>query len=200
MTIFVFEGIDNTGKTSICEKLAKDYSYPHFSFPTENFKKTWFSSGKIKDVNDVVRESLLISNRAEYYSQIKDASRSNHVIIDRFVHSGIAYAKAVSDWDKNPDLAQAAVDSVLWELAHPPFKFHVIYFRVDKNTLVTRVRDEQDIYDTDDELQFTVASTFDIMAKDNPDSWSIIDIYDEEGNWRLYDNIYNEVVSIIEKN
>lgn len=200
MTIFVFEGVDNTGKTSICEKLARDYYYPHFSFPTADFKRTWFSTGKIKDVNDVVRERLLISNRANYYSQIKDASQRSHVIIDRFVHSGIAYARAVSDWDNNFDIARCAVNSILWEKKELPFEFHVIYFRVDKNTLMTRVRDEQDVYDKDDKLQFTVAHSFDIMAKANPDSWSIVDIYDEEGNWKSFDNIYNQVVNIIEKN
>lgn len=91
--LIVFEGVDNSGKTTISKIIAK--RYPEFKWS----KEPLFSTEEADRLNsdefkgkDAKREVFFLEGRLrqqEFY-------RDNMVLLDRYLWSGLAYAKAFS--------------------------------------------------------------------------------------------------------
>jgi len=102
-SLIVFEGCDNSGKTTQAELLAKKIDAIFISFPvrsTETGNKiNNYLKGKIKYSNKDIH-SLFVQNRLEFNEYIRDKIFENNIIIDRYSHSGIVYGIA-SGLDKD---------------------------------------------------------------------------------------------------
>ncbi len=101
--IIAFEGIDGSGKTTQIERLRvflelKGYNVTSIAFPDRTTP-----IGKL--IDEVLRNSkeipatalalLFTANRWEHYKTIIDAeARGDFVLLDRYIHSGMAYAMA----------------------------------------------------------------------------------------------------------
>ena len=91
--LIVFEGVDNSGKTTISKIIAK--KYPEFKWSKEPIFTTEeadrLNSDEFKG-KDAKREVFFLEGRLaqqEFY-------RNNIVLLDRYLWSGLAYAKAFS--------------------------------------------------------------------------------------------------------
>jgi len=112
--MIVFEGIDNSGKTTISkmfqeyltnkdgadalnEKLYENADYSHMYIPWEWTKEPEFSTEEADrlnsgDIDEFKREALFLesrNNRQEFYN-------SNSCVVDRYLWTGMAYAKKFS--------------------------------------------------------------------------------------------------------
>lgn len=89
--LVVFEGVDNSGKTTVSKILAQKLEWswnkePRFS--TEEADR--LNSPEMKD--EEARESLFMESRKE---GLKDYEKDSHVV-DRYTWSGVAYARVFS--------------------------------------------------------------------------------------------------------
>lgn len=199
--IYVFEGADNTGKTTVSKEISNYFGYPYYSFPTEQFKKTWFESGAVKSLNHVVREHLLIADRAKLYNEIKEKNAIyGGAIIDRFVESGYAYCKSYEYQneymlDHERELLEIALKIIELEKKNIPFDFFNIFFRTNGNIIADRKRKYQDVYDNNERMQMIVNSIFEANKEDN---WKTINVLNVQGEYRSFEKILSEVKTTIE--
>lgn len=91
--LIVFEGVDNSGKTTISKKLAKKMKWfewakePCFSTKYADYLNSAAFKGK-----DALREVKYLQGRLSR----QDFYHDNAVLLDRYLWSGLAYAKAFS--------------------------------------------------------------------------------------------------------
>jgi len=121
--LIVFEGCDRSGKTTVCERLVKHLN------DTKQLGKDDKESAKMmrfpdrttrigQDINDYLQNEtelndrvihlLFSANRWEKESEMKKAlNAGQHVIIDRYAFSGVAFSAAKEgmdlEWCRQPD-------------------------------------------------------------------------------------------------
>lgn len=103
-----FEGVDASGKATQSRRLAdilgaKHYSFPAYATPMGKLIGDYLAeriatTGQPADghpypVNAMVLQSLMLSNRMEFATEIAEAARTGHVVCDRYWHSAYAYAQ-----------------------------------------------------------------------------------------------------------
>ena len=90
--LIVFEGMDNSGKTTLSQRIAKEFPYAVWSkeptFSTQIADE--LNSPQCKDEYD--RETLSLEGRLERQTFYSD----NFVFLDRYLWSGMAYSKVFS--------------------------------------------------------------------------------------------------------
>ena len=136
--LIVFEGIDNSGKSTQVRHVSsylKDVG--EFHVKTKKYPDVGTVSGKAiesalnQNVDEHTLHLLHAANRWETKQELEDLLKQGYtVILDRYYYSGIAYSYA-----RNPDI------SAEWCLASEkgllkPDK--VFYFKIDVNDAITR--------------------------------------------------------------
>jgi len=121
--LIVFEGCDRSGKTTVCERLVKHLndtkqlgkddkeSAKMMRFPDRTTKLGQVIDGYLQnkeELNDHVIHLLFSANRWEKTSEMKKALEAGqHVIIDRYAFSGVAFSAAKEgmdlEWCRQPD-------------------------------------------------------------------------------------------------
>ena len=121
--LIVFEGCDRSGKTTVCERLVKHLndtkqlgkddkeSAKMMRFPDRTTKLGQVIDGYLQnkeELNDHVIHLLFSANRWEKKSEMKKALEAGqHVIIDRYAFSGVAFSAAKEgmdlEWCRQPD-------------------------------------------------------------------------------------------------
>ena len=121
--LIVFEGCDRSGKTTVCERLVKHLndtkqlgkddkeSAKMMRFPDRTTKLGQVIDGYLQnkeELNDHVIHLLFSANRWEKKSEMKTALEAGqHVIIDRYAFSGVAFSAAKEgldlEWCRQPD-------------------------------------------------------------------------------------------------
>lgn len=100
--IVSFEGLDRAGKTTQCGLLAEylkvnnikfhHYRFPDFTTPTGKALERYLTDIEFDDINPVTLHYLFSANRWERQAKILEhINAGEHVIIDRYAHSGVAY-------------------------------------------------------------------------------------------------------------
>lgn len=91
--LIVFEGVDNSGKTTISKRLAEKWTQFRWSkepvFTTEEADR--LNSGEFEG-KDAEREVMFLEGRLRQQSLY----RNNPVFLDRYLWSGMAYARSFS--------------------------------------------------------------------------------------------------------
>jgi len=122
--LIVFEGCDRSGKTTVCERLVKQLndtkqlgkddqeSAKMMRFPDRTTKigqiiNDYLQSEK-EELDDHGIHLLFAANRREKLSEMKKAlNAGQHVIIDRYAFSGVAFSAAKDgmdlEWCRHPD-------------------------------------------------------------------------------------------------
>jgi dTMP kinase len=123
----VIEGIDKSGKTTICRKLKskieKDGKYK--SVVSMSFPNRKSVTGQIIDkylgekinLNPEVIHLLFSANRWEQKEEIKEHRRGSLIICDRYFYSGVAYSVSKGldmDWCMGPDRGLPMPDLVVF--------------------------------------------------------------------------------------
>ena len=127
------EGIDTAGKTTQIELLKKEFDNILF------IKEPGFTNfgEKIRNIifNDNISKKtelfLFLADRAETIEKIVKPNLNKHILTDRSVVSGIAYAMEFFDFNMLVNLNKFATDSI--------FPEYVIILKLDKDTLNYRL-------------------------------------------------------------
>ena len=104
--LIVVEGIDASGKATLCKALSRLYGARVFSFPNYktqtgkallgHLKGEWYAARCPEGVwlNSLVRQALMTANRCEMQGAILDALNLSPVVCDRYTLSAEAYGVA----------------------------------------------------------------------------------------------------------
>jgi len=96
----VFEGIDGSGKSSVCKAISDMMSADGFKTiltaePTRDEIGMILRDGKIKDISNETEALLFVADRAQHTIRIKEWMSSGSVVIcDRYYASTLAYQAA----------------------------------------------------------------------------------------------------------
>jgi dTMP kinase len=118
--LIVFEGIDRSGKTTQARTLLQELRAQGLKCEYISFPGTYISidPNTCTFVSDENIHLLFSKNRWELSAKITAlVSDGTHVILDRYVFSGIAYSTAKGlplEWCKAPDTGLPAPDCVLF--------------------------------------------------------------------------------------
>jgi len=110
--MFVFEGIDRSGKTTLIQKVKERLEKTGHEVVVFKFPNRTTEIGKLLDrflrgelnFQPEVAHLLFSANRWEAESQIRTALKTKKVLIDRYSHSGIAYSMLNLEWCINTEL------------------------------------------------------------------------------------------------
>ena len=101
--LIVFEGIDNSGKTTQCDLLCEHFENKNQSYFQTQFPRRSSQTGQIIDsylrsksqISDQAVHLLFSANRWEDFDMIKSLLENGcNVVVDRYAYSGIAYSVA----------------------------------------------------------------------------------------------------------
>lgn len=118
----VFEGVDRSGKSTQCRRLAEAIGARLMRFP----ERTTAIGGMINsylqnsaELQDNCVHLLFSANRWELSGSIKETLQSGqHVVCDRYAYSGVAFSAAKEglsmEWCRNPDRGLPAPDAVVF--------------------------------------------------------------------------------------
>ena len=172
--IFVaFEGIDRTGKTSLCDGLVEQftdetYFVDHFEFPLR-----YTATGRILDrylkneieLDDHVAHHLFSANRWEATERLQKMLSDTPVFVDRYVASGMAYSAAKGT---------LSVDWCMKFNAGLPKPDLTVYLEGDPSLLHQRDGYGSERYETD-EFQARVKNVYELLKLNDP-TWITINV------------------------
>ena len=127
------EGIDTAGKSTQIELLKKEFDNilfikePGFTHFGEKIRNIIFND----NISKKTELFLFLADRAETIEKIVKPNLNKHILTDRSVVSGIAYAMEFFDFNMLVNLNKFATDSI--------FPEYVIILKLDKNTLQYRL-------------------------------------------------------------
>jgi len=123
----VLEGLDRSGKTTQCAKIAEELRKSHSNVVEMKFPDRTTAIGKLIndylvnhdfELNDQAIHLLFSANRWEVSTKIKALISEGAIIVaDRYVYSGIAFSSAKGldiDWCAAPDRGLPEPDVVLF--------------------------------------------------------------------------------------
>lgn len=123
----VIEGIDNSGKSTLCKNLFHklNETSPESKALFIRYPDRSTSTGQLLDkylkkqihLNKETSHLLFSANRWEKNEEIKELIKSRIVISDRYYFSGMAYSMAIgadSEWVKGPDKGLLEPDILLF--------------------------------------------------------------------------------------
>ena len=96
--IIAFEGVDNCGKTTIINKLQREFEFDSIKFPSPeglfySELKAMISTGKQKSQQQKQLYFILnILSKLDYLKEYR-FSADKHILLDRFLYSTIAYGE-----------------------------------------------------------------------------------------------------------
>jgi len=127
------EGIDTAGKSTQIELLKKEFDNilfikePGFTHFGEKIRNIIFND----NISKKTELFLFLADRAETIEKIVKPNLNKHILTDRSVVSGIAYAMEFFDFNMLVNLNKFATDSI--------FPEYVIILKLDKDTLQYRL-------------------------------------------------------------
>lgn len=92
--IYVIEGVDSCGKTTICKRLSKLMGWKYISTPSGIFKKTFPEVEKFGD--EQIGFTYLLSALLYTTYLMKKESKKEIIICDRYYPTILAYSKAIN--------------------------------------------------------------------------------------------------------
>lgn len=125
--LIVVEGLDRSGKTTQCSKLAAllresgrevvEMKFPNRETPTGKIINEYLTNNKL-NLNDQAIHLLFSANRWEQVPYIQAAlNRGAYLIVDRYLYSGVAFSSAKGldfNWCLQPDIGLPTPDLVLF--------------------------------------------------------------------------------------
>jgi dTMP kinase len=220
--LFVFEGIDGSGKTTQCENAMKTLRQEHpdleivtFDFPGYNrnmFGSTIgrFLKGEYGDPSlcDPFHSTILFAaDRFHKRSEIIDAlSRGAIVVLNRYVSSNVAYSCAklrLMSRESEIPLFRAFSNQLEHETFGLPKPDLILLLNMEPSLSSELVfkkapRDylegeDRDAHESNSELQNAVQKTYVELAKDDTSVWAIIECSDNDQKLRSIEDIEKEV-------
>jgi len=193
--LIVFEGCDRSGKTTVCERLVKHLndtkqlgkddkeSAKMMRLPDRTTKLGQVIDGYLQnkeELNDHVIHLLFSANRWEKTSEMKKAFEAGqHVIIDRYAFSGVAFSAAKEgmdlEWCRQPDRELPKPDLVCFLDVSPE--------EASKRGNYGNEKDEKD------EFQAKVRDNYKKLEEDN---WEVIPT-----DGKTLDQVFEEVESVV---
>lgn len=163
--LIVLEGIDRSGKSTLVNQIANYFGCKKYGFPDRST-----AIGKLidsvltkstKSVDKCAMHLLFTANRFEAQNNLRSWLSREHVILDRYIHSGIAYSMAngiSKEWceEKESMLIQPDI---------------VIYLSVDTQTSAARKGFGEELYEKK-EFQKKVVNAFESLK--TPE-WFVVD-------------------------
>jgi dTMP kinase len=190
-----FEGLDKTGKTSLCASVARDLCETEFIPRSISFPRRHTDTGYILDkylkkeieLNDCVSYHLFSANRWEAHNEIIDILKTeNPVLTDRYVASGIAYTAAKGnlsiEWCEQFNVGLPKPDLV-------------VYLEGEVTNLQARPNYGRERYENP-EFQISVKQIYDKLRDQDP-SWMIVKI-DGKTRQQMYTEVYPKILDLVE--
>ena len=184
----VFEGCDRSGKTNMCKRLYKRFNDDNIASKFMRFPDRTTQIGQVinqylrgeQALEDHVIHLLFSTNRWEKVSELEAAlSAGQHVIVDRYAFSGVAFSAAKKDlsleWCKQPDRGLPKPDPVC-------------FLDVSPEEAKKRGGFGDEVYEKQD-FQEKVRKNYDALMEDY---WQVITT-----DQKSLDEVYDEVNTLI---
>lgn len=94
--LIVIEGIDGAGKTTICNRLTKDYDFRYMSQPEDTWVGRAARKALREDVDPACDLFLHMAAHANQQPRIRKILDENDIVMDRYYHSRVAYQSVAS--------------------------------------------------------------------------------------------------------
>lgn len=166
--LFTIEGVDGTGKTTLCETLAKLLPKEEFSFHREPYSKT-FAMNYIYNISDPMTKLFgFMYDRALHQHVItNELKNGKHIICDRYHDSTMAYQFV--DFEKSKTYKKLSLKELkdFYKLFLIPDHTYLLICPLDEIENRLRTRDNEYVDETVIQYIKDVQNTYKMIALDD---------------------------------
>lgn len=179
--LFVVEGIDGSGKSSICARLSEDFDCVHMSQPEDSWVGEAARRALIEDVHAMCDLFLHMAAHANQQPRIVEELNSRDVLMDRYYHSRVVYQSV------DTHLSPSEIEELHLGWSVDPAV--TIILDVDPETAIERIGNARDKYEKLEFLSEVRSIYIEFFSGRH-------DVYLVDASQPL-DEVYQKVVSIL---